>query len=98
MQTCKNCQSIIPDDIRSCPYCGSPVQNDDNDARKRLLLRLRASTLASSLVATFSAGAFVTYIIASTLILGNALLGVFLPPPVILILTLLTPEFGKIKI
>jgi len=98
MQTCKNCQSIIPDDIRSCPYCGSPVQNDDNDARKRLLLRLRASTLASSLVATVSAGAFVTYIIASTLILGYALLGVFLRPPVILIVTPLTLDFGKVEI
>src|ERR1700736_2992076 len=101
MQTCKNCQSAIPDAARTCVYCGVPVQKDDNDARRRLLMRLRLAALPSPLAATASAS---FYVIASTLILAYVILGLFLRPPAIqatppaLIVTPLTIDFGKVVV
>lgn len=104
MQTCKNCQSAISDDARACPYCGEQVQKPD-DARRRLWLRMRAGTLASPAAATASAGAFATYVIASTLILAYVILGVFLRPPAalhasppVLIVTPASLDFGRVEV
>ncbi len=104
MQTCKNCQSTLPNNARVCPFCGSPVQKNADDARRRLLMRLRIGTLPSPLAAT----AVVTpYLIASTLVLGFVMVGLFLRPPVIkptqamsstLIVTPLTLDFGMIEV
>ena len=104
MQTCNNCQSAIPDDARTCPYCGSPVQKHDDDARRRLLMRLRLGTLASPLAATASAGSSGAYVIASALILVYVILGLFLRPPAIqstppvLAVTPLSLDFGKVVV
>lgn len=104
MQTCKNCHSTLPDNARICPFCGSPVRKDNDDARRHLLMRLRLGTLQSPLAAAASA---TPYLIASTLILGFVIVGVFLrppavrsnpPPPPALIVTPLTLDFVKVVV
>jgi len=102
MRTCKYCQSTLPDDARICPICKSPVQKDNDDARRRLLMRLRLGTLPSPLAATASAG---SNVIVSTLILIFVILGLFLRPPAAtlstppaLIVTPLTFDFGQVVV
>jgi Viral BACON domain len=99
MQTCKNCQSTLSNDAQVCPFCGSPVQKDNDDARRQLLLRLRLGTLPVPLAATASAA---PYVIASTLILGFVIVGLFLRPPAIrsttLVVTPLTLDFGMVVV
>src|SRR5690348_13686261 len=103
MQTYKNCHSAISDSAHTCPYCGDRVQKHD-DVRRRLWLRMRAGTMASPVAATATAGAFTTYVVASTLILGFVILGVFLRPPVVhsstpsLIVTPASLDFGKVAV
>src|SRR6266568_5423668 len=80
MQTCKNCQSTLPDNLRICPFCGNQMRKDNDDARRHLLMRLRLGTIPSPLAVTAAA---TPYLIASTLILGFVIVGLFLRPPVI---------------
>src|SRR6266581_3589045 len=39
MQRCKYCGWDLPDDARICPVCGHPVDPDDEEQRRRLMLR-----------------------------------------------------------
>src|SRR5689334_22837819 len=101
MQTCKKCQSTLPDNIRICPFCGNPMQEGNDVARRHLLLRLRLGTIPSPLALTAAA---TPYLIASTLILGFVIVGLFLRPPATrsapftLNVTPLTLNFGKLEI
>ena len=97
MQTCKNCGSTLPDNVHICPFCGKPIQKDNNDARKNLLMRLRLGTIPSPLGVTASV---TPYLVASTLILGFVIVGLFLrpPTPTTLIVTPFTLDFGKLVV
>src|SRR6266566_5233787 len=101
MQTCKNCQSTLPDNLRICPFCRNQMRKDNDDARRHLLMRLRLGTIPSPLAVTAAA---TPYLIASTLILGFVIVGLFLRPPATksapftLNVTPLSLEFGKIEV
>ncbi len=78
------------------------MRKDNDDARRHLLMRLRLGTIPSPLAVTAAA---TPYLIASTLILGFVIVGLFLRPPVIkptqamsstLIVTPLTLDFGMV--
>ncbi|HEY6287551.1 MAG TPA: choice-of-anchor D domain-containing protein, partial [Ktedonobacteraceae bacterium] len=78
------------------------MRKDTDDARRHLLIRLRLGTIPSPLAVTAAA---TPYLIASTLILGFVIVGLFLRPPVIkptqamsttLIVTPLTLDFGMV--
>jgi hypothetical protein len=73
------------------------MREDNDDARRHLLLRLRIGTSPSPLAATVAA---TPYLIASTLILGFVIVGLFLRPPTppTLNVTPLTLDFGKLEL
>jgi IPT/TIG domain-containing protein len=45
MQKCKQCEWEFPDDIHICPYCGHPVDPEDQKQKRRLNLRWHPRTL-----------------------------------------------------
>jgi hypothetical protein len=45
MQQCKRCGLRLSDNLRVCPYCGYPVEPEDEKRRKRLMLRWQLSAL-----------------------------------------------------
>jgi hypothetical protein len=97
MQTCKNCQSTLPDNVHICPFCGNPIQKENNDARRNLLMWLRLGNIPAPLTVTASV---TPYLVASTLILGFVIVGLFLRPPTpnTLIVTPFTLDFGKLVV
>jgi baseplate J-like protein len=45
MQKCKQCEWEFPDDIRICPYCGHPVETEEQKQKRRFKLRRHPDTL-----------------------------------------------------
>jgi hypothetical protein len=45
MQKCKQCEWEFPDDIHICPYCGHPVDPEDQKQKRRFNLRWHPGTL-----------------------------------------------------
>ncbi len=45
MQKCKRCGLDLSADIRVCPYCGYPVEPEDEEQRRRLMLRWHLGAL-----------------------------------------------------
>jgi hypothetical protein len=45
MQKCKQCEWEFPDDIRICPYCGHPVEPEDQKQKQRFNLHGHPDTL-----------------------------------------------------
>ncbi len=49
MQKCKRCGLDLSADIRVCPYCGYPVEPEDEEQRRRLMLRWHLGALLPGL-------------------------------------------------
>jgi hypothetical protein len=47
MQKCKQCGWEFPDDIDICPYCGHPVEHNDQKQKRRFKLRGNPDTLVA---------------------------------------------------
>jgi hypothetical protein len=45
MQKCKRCGQDLSDDARICPFCGQPVETEDEERRRRLRWHLSALVL-----------------------------------------------------
>jgi len=45
MQKCKRCGQDLSDDARICLFCGQPVESEDEEQRRRLMLRWHLSAL-----------------------------------------------------
>ncbi len=100
MQKCKQCEWEFPDDIRICPYCGHPVEPEDQKQKRRFKLRRHPGTLPegpkgrpSGLAPSTAhplAIALITAILLASLIAGLVLIS-FLgghpqtPPPILIL-------------
>ena len=100
MQKCKQCEWEFPDDIRICPYCGHPVEPEDQKQKRRFKLPRHPGTLPegpkgrpSGLAPSTAhplAIALITAILLASLIAGLVLIS-FLgghpqtPPPILIL-------------
>src|SRR6266699_2507767 len=100
MQKCKQCEWEFPDDIRICPYCGHPVEPEDQKQKRRFKLRRHPGTLPegakgrpSGLVS--STARILTIALISAIVLASLIVGLVLipflgghpqtPPPILIL-------------
>src|SRR6266480_216155 len=112
MQKCKQCEWEFPDDIRICPYCGHPVEPEDQKQKRRFKLPQHPGTLPegpkgrpSGLAPSTAhplAIALISAILLASLIAGLVLIS-FLgghpqtPPPILILSGIIVPG-GNISV